>query len=207
MARPSSKIDWTFGNPNQATVSVEPSDGKKEAGFSPNERPPAEYFNWLFQNIQEWIDFLEAEVDAALAARTLFDAVVGAGGTHETLQELMNDPETAAGNIKNVLVATPETLNSTVTLGQNDMSFHFKPQAAVYKGSGLTKGLVIDAERVRILQGRFGNFAATGDIAIELTANAKFCMVTECYFINNDTDVKDVEINNANMIANNIDEV
>ena len=51
MAKPTKHTDWTEGNVDQATISVEPSVAKKEAGWLPDERPPREFMNWNFQII------------------------------------------------------------------------------------------------------------------------------------------------------------
>ena len=68
--KPASKPDW---NP-PATVVTEPSALKKAAGWSPGEKPFATHFNWLFQNISQWLDYVDTfsddftTLDAALAA-------------------------------------------------------------------------------------------------------------------------------------------
>ena len=205
MAKPTSRIDWTESNTNQATVSVEPSAGKKLAGWGTGERPPAQTMNWLFQNIDEWLKYLEGEVDAAIAARTEYDAVVGVGGTHATLAALMSDTETQNGNNKNILVSDPQVFNAPVTLDVDDMNFVFKPQANIFKGTGTNRALVLDAERIRIMNARFANFSTSGDIPVELTSNSKYCIISQCYFLNNDGTIQDDGV--ANVLANNIEEV
>jgi len=55
MAKPVSKPDWTVGNPDFGTVTVEPSAAKKETGWLVDERIPREFLNWLFFNITDWI--------------------------------------------------------------------------------------------------------------------------------------------------------
>ncbi len=37
---------------------VEPSSGKKDVGHEPNEQPPAEHLNWLFNLLYQWADYL-----------------------------------------------------------------------------------------------------------------------------------------------------
>ncbi len=46
--KPTSKSDWTLGNPDFATVTVEPTAQKKEDGWFPDERPPREFMNYFF---------------------------------------------------------------------------------------------------------------------------------------------------------------
>jgi len=63
MSAPASNLDWTVGNPNFGTVTVEPTGGKKETGWTPSEKPPAETMNWLFYNIDQWVKYLNESVD------------------------------------------------------------------------------------------------------------------------------------------------
>lgn len=203
MAKPTEKIDWTVGNPSFGTVTVEPSSGKKLTGWTASERPPHQIMNWLFYNIWEWLEYFEAETDNLVALQGVFDAVVGAGGTHASLAAVMSDPNIA--NIKNVLVTDPQTITAPVNLNQNDMNIEFKPQAFIAKGPGANVGLNITAERVRILNGRFLSFSTAGDKAISMSAGSKYCMVSQCYFNACDTTVED--LGTANGVFNNIEEV
>jgi hypothetical protein len=57
-AKPSSKPDWTVGNPSIGTVTVEPSAGKKQTGWQSAEKPGYQYMNWLFWNITQWINWV-----------------------------------------------------------------------------------------------------------------------------------------------------
>ncbi len=52
---PSSLPRWATDG---AAGIVEPSSGKKDLGFDPGERPPAQYFDWLFNLIYQWIHWL-----------------------------------------------------------------------------------------------------------------------------------------------------
>ena len=58
--KPTSKSDWTLGNPDFATVTVEPTAQKKEDGWFPDERPPREFMNYLFNIPGQWTDYFEA---------------------------------------------------------------------------------------------------------------------------------------------------
>jgi len=49
-------VDPTSGQPNI----IEPSTGKKSAGWVYNEKPPRQYFNWLSRLTSQWIRFLDA---------------------------------------------------------------------------------------------------------------------------------------------------
>ena len=50
--KPSSHLNWTDGD---AAKVQEPTVGKKLLGWVANERPPAEFFNWLFWRIILWV--------------------------------------------------------------------------------------------------------------------------------------------------------
>ena len=199
MAKPSSKLDWTIDNPDFATVTVEPTAAKKKAGWFPDERPPREFLNCLFFNVGEWINYFEGITDGLSNQLGQFDAVIGFGGSHENINTLMQDPNIA--NIKNVLITSSILVDQIQVIDQSDMTFTFKPQTHLTKGMANT-GLQIDAERVRIKGARFLNFT---DYAIELTANAKNCLITECYFNNNTEAINDLGANN--LLTNNIEEV
>jgi hypothetical protein len=56
MAKPVSLPRWA--STGSADV-VEPTSGKKDVGFVAGERPPAQYFNWLFELIYDWFAFLD----------------------------------------------------------------------------------------------------------------------------------------------------
>lgn len=200
MPKPSTKPDWTLTNP---TARVEPTAPKKETGWAVEERPPAEFMNWLFYNLTEWVIYLEDVTDGLAGLDAAFDAVVGINGTHATINDLMADANIA--NIKRVLVTTAQTVTANQVINQNDMEFVFKPQAVLTKGGGSTIGIVVNAERVSIKGARIVSFNAAGNKGLELTANARNCLVTQCRFLDNDTDLDDLGANNS--LSANISEV
>jgi hypothetical protein len=205
MAKPTSKPDWTVGNPSFGTVTVEPSAGKKLAGWAASERPPFQFMNWLFWIVNDWINYFETTTDALLVQVGIFDAQVGTGGTHATLADLVADADFISGAIKNIIITSDQALSAPVTFNKNDLNIEFKPGVAVLKGIGAIKGLILTGERIRLLNGRFANFNAGGDIAVELSAASKYCMVKGNYFLNNDTDIND--LGTLNILSENIDEV
>lgn len=196
MAKPASQIDWTEGNGDQATISVEPSAGKKLVGWGISERPPREYMNWLFQNIDEWLKYFETTTDGILSGGTEYDAIVGAGGTHPNIVALVGSAEWIAGTIKHVLIASSETLSAPVTLDKNDVHILFKSGVTIYSGANAT-GLTIDADRVRLSNGRFADFDGAGDKAVVVSATANWAQVNNCYFFNNDTAIDDLAANSS----------
>ena len=205
--KPTSKPNWTLGNPSFGVVTIEPSAGKKQTGWTAGERPPFQTMNWLFYNVgTEWIDYLEEVTDNLLNLQGLYDAVVGTGGDFATLADMIADAEWIAGDLKNILITSDQTISTAITLDKDDVNIECKPGVSIVKGVGTTRGFIIDAERVRILKCRFANFSAGGDAAIELAGTAKYPMVMQNYFVNNDTAVLDSGAT-APLVTNNVDEV
>lgn len=54
--RPNFMQRWGYGAAPGALV--QPPDGTAAAGFATAQRPPAQYFNWLFSNAFAWADYL-----------------------------------------------------------------------------------------------------------------------------------------------------
>ena len=131
--KPTSKSDWTKGNPDFATVTIEPTTQKKIDGWFPDEPPPREFINYLFNIHGQWIDWAEAEIDLLIPLQSTFDAVVGTGGTHADINEVMADGDIA--NIKRILVISPLVLLVKQTINQPDIHLEFKPQATFTDGA------------------------------------------------------------------------
>src|SRR5688572_10702894 len=72
-AKPASTPRWA----NSGGVITEPSSGKKDEGWEEDERPPFEYFNWLFNLIYQWCLYL---FDGQLSGAHTFDNTVGITG-------------------------------------------------------------------------------------------------------------------------------
>jgi len=204
MAKPTSKPEWTVGNPDFGTITVEPSAAKKEAGWLPDERPPREFMNWLFNNLGEWVDYFETEIDGFSGQSVIYDAFVGAGGTHADINALMADGDIAT--IKNVLIISTIAVDNTQIINQAGMNFTFKANAGITKNgpTGADLGLQIDADRVRILNGRFIGFNDVGvDKAIQVNSNN--CLLFGNMFNDNDTAIEN--LGNNNELTSNIEEV
>lgn len=56
MAKPTNLASWGTG----AAPIVEPSAGVKAAGWAPNQRPPAQWFNWWMNAVYLWMVWLDA---------------------------------------------------------------------------------------------------------------------------------------------------
>jgi len=202
MAKPVSKPDWTVGNPDFGTVTVEPTAQKKEDGWFADERPPREFFNWLFYIIDAWIKYFEGVTDGLIALQSTFDAVVGTGGTHADINEVMNDGNIA--NIKRILVISPLVVVVKQTINQPDIHIEFKPNATFTDGADLPTGLELTAvaKRCNILYGRFSGFDnGGGDEAITLLAGADNCLLMGNRFFSNSNDITD-NADNTSMVGN-----
>lgn len=61
MATKPSDIDdvrWGTAYPVAPEGETEPTSGKKDSGWLINEKPPAQYFNWLFRKYYQWFDWI-----------------------------------------------------------------------------------------------------------------------------------------------------
>jgi len=204
MSKPTSKPEWTVGNPSFATVTVEPSSGKKQNGWAVAERPPFQFMNWLFWNINDWINYFEDVTDSLTALQGIYDAVVGTGGTHTTFNDLVADPDWIAGSIKNVLVVSTLAFDAPITLDQDDVNISCKPGVNIVGTASANRAFIVTGDRVRIFQCRFQNFNQGSDIAIELNG-CSYPMILENYFLNNDATVVNT-ISTDPLVAHNIEE-
>ena len=190
MAKPTSKINWTKGNPNFNLVTVEPSSGKKINGWGVAERPAAQIMNWIFFNICEWIDYFEETTDALIALQGVFDAVIGTGGTFANFNDMVASQAWADDEIKNIIVVSTVAFDAPITIDKNDVMIQCKPGANLAGTSSANRAFVIQGDRVRIFQCRFQNFIQPGDAAIEFDG-ANYPMVIQNYFLNNTKTIED----------------
>lgn len=205
MAKPATSINWTYGNPDQAIISVEPGAAKKQEGWKTDERPPKEYMNWLFQNIDEWIKYLDSEVENFSTQSVIYDAYVGANGTHADINSLMADPDIASK--KHILVIGTIAVDEIQVISRDGMTFEFKAGAGITKNgpTGAATGLQIQANRTRIINARFLSFNAAGNVALKIDATYKNNLVQGCMFNDNETAIDDQGTNNQ--LIGNIEEV
>ena len=63
LPKPTTRPNWTYGNPNFGVVTQEPSSGKKLNGWDAGERPPREFVNWVFWILSQWLDYFESVTD------------------------------------------------------------------------------------------------------------------------------------------------
>ncbi|MDF2636518.1 MAG: hypothetical protein K0R78_3392 [Pelosinus sp.] len=73
---------------------VEPTQAKKDEGWKPEEKPPAEYFNWFFNRTSQAVKYLKGESDkliddAKIGNRTITDTTTAVTGAY-TLTKLLS---------------------------------------------------------------------------------------------------------------------
>lgn len=202
MAKPAQDAKWATSG---TALIADPGVGKRDTGWIV-EIPPVEFFNWWMNNVGNWIEYLDLQVDAVTALQSIYDAIVGAGGTHATLNDVVADMgvDLPAQDIR-VFVQDPQTVIATQVLDKEGIEIDFHPKAFMAKGLTTVIGLQIDAKRIKIKGGRFLNFDEVGGIAIDMTANAKNCFIENNTFDNNTDEIADAGSNNVKV--NNIEEI
>ncbi|MFT9496389.1 MAG: hypothetical protein ACH0QC_15425, partial [Anaerosolibacter sp.] len=89
--------------PEWNAAGTEPPQQKKDEGWLPTEKPPASFFNWLFNRIFKCIEEI----------RTLFNGLAGEGRTNETVKE--NADEIASHKAENVTHLASATRDISIT--------------------------------------------------------------------------------------------
>lgn len=197
MHTPINKPSWMTGVAGPEVV--QPPNGKKAAGWAPDERPPAEYMNWLFQNISDWVDYIQVWAPIIEAAQFQYKAIIGTVGvgspaTHATLAAALAD--VAVPNGSRIFILEDQNLAAPVTISKNNIEIVFAGGKGLIKSAG-TKGLIIQGLNCRILGGRIAGYSTGGDIAIEVQAGAKNCMIRDVVFANCDTEISDLSTNTS----------
>lgn len=186
--KPASKPDWTSAN---APARTEPTGSKKNTGWEIDERPPREFMNWLFFNIDEWIDYFEEVTDGIAGAIEIYSAYVGSGGlaSHASINDAMADVAVVTGS--RILVLSSATLSTIQVVSKPDIQIDFKPNVTYTKGSVAT-ALRISQDGVVVNYGRFTAFAAGGDKAILIDAGADYALLFGQRYSGNTLDVSDL---------------
>lgn len=189
--KPSSKPEWMTGITGPEVV--EPSAGKKADGWNADERPPREFFNWLFQNISDWIDYLDEVGDFLAGYGEIYRAIVGTQDicTHATLAAALADSSVVPGD--KILVLEDQIVNTTVQVTKNFIEIEFHKRASFIKGTAST-GLQISALNCKITGGRFQNWTTA---AILIDAASKNCMLRDITFVTNTVEVTDNSTNTS----------
>ena len=205
MARPASKPDWTYNNPNFGDSTVEPTPQKKVQGFGASERPAPQHWNWLLYNISEWIDHFDETNQSAITVRQTFDAVIGgAGQTHIDLNAVMADAALSNQDLR-ILMAGPVVFAQTQIINKDGVEIFGTPKGTISKGGGTVIGIQVETNRVKIRDARFLNWDEVGGAAIKLTDTSRNCLIVDNSFHNVTRGI--LNESKKNITANNILEV
>lgn len=78
MAKPMQLPKWADG---AGAAIVEPTEGQKDLGWVPGQKPPAQYFNWWKRLVYQWVAYLDGLTNEALtwASKHTFSAGLASG--------------------------------------------------------------------------------------------------------------------------------
>ena len=118
---------------------VEPTQDKKNEGWTPEEKPPAEYFNWFFNRTCRAVNYLKTESDESsskfdidghdhdgtvgngpkLTANNIVNALITGLGTEDvqsTLEAIFSESKKKSGSVRNVVVTGPVSTSGMVNV-------------------------------------------------------------------------------------------
>lgn len=197
MPKPILKPNWMTGY--SGVNAIEPTVGKKAEGWSADERPPAESFNWMFQSWSDWVNYLDEVAPKIENLTVLYKAIVGTVGaglpsTHATLAAALAD--VAVPNGSRILILESQNLAAPVTITKNYIEIVFASNVSFVKTGGAT-GLILQGQNTRIIGGRFSGYSTAGDKAVQVQAPAKNTMLRDIVFANCVTEIEDLAINTS----------
>lgn len=201
MAKPSENLTWV--SDDIEAKFIKPPMELEARGYNSSEQPDHRHFNWIFRNLYQWLKHFDEAVELIEGAQSLYDAFVGPGGTHADFNALMADPSIA--NIKRVMVRKSMALTETQIINANDIEIHFAAGSSIVKVLGATKAFSITGNKVRFIGARFDSWSGGGDLAIELTADSKNCLVSNCLFYNCTDKITDLGTNNIQDNTNRVE--
>jgi hypothetical protein len=175
------KPDYVGWIPDNTTNIVEPPDGKKDAGWAPVEKPPAQYFNWLFNLLSQWVNF------TGPGAPTV---IVGSADycTHATLAAAVAD--SGVGTNIRVLLTESANISSTISLTKAGWKIEALP-GVTYTKSAVATGISVAAANIEISRLRMAAWSTGGDKAVAFAAGGTYGRVLYCNFSSCDTEVDD----------------
>jgi hypothetical protein len=117
-ARPSLYMNWTDGAADKVT---EPSSGQKSSGWLGGEAPPFDFLNWLFWLSDQWIQYLDGQINNASAV--VLTTTGNVSNTSNQLASLASTTNLAVGQViagTNIPVGTQvvSISGSTVTMSR-----------------------------------------------------------------------------------------
>ena len=179
LSKPTKHLDWAT---DVGAPVVEPGSAKKASGWVPDERPPAQFFNYNTKLQDEWNKYFEQEIGFAVAT---WSAIVGDTGsnpvaTHDTLEDVMADGGIPNG-AKVLVLDNVAAVNAAIIVNKTDMEIHFMPGVSYTKGTAINC-LSIQAPGVKIINGKFYGWTAGGDAVMILNGLASYCVFRDCRF-------------------------
>lgn len=197
MSKPTKRPSWMTGL--SGLTIVEPTGGEKAAGWAADQRPPAEYMNWIFQNISDWIDYINTNAALIELSSTLYKAIVGtvaAGSpaTHASLAAALADSAVVAGS--RILILEDQTQAAQVVVSKANIELVFASRKSFIKSAG-TSCLRISADGFKIWGGRFSGWSTAGDKAIIIDSGIKNVMIRDVVFASCDTQIDDSGTNTS----------
>jgi hypothetical protein len=188
VAKPGQRFEWAPADPTQI---VDPGAAKKAEGWNPSEPPPAQYFNWAWDLIAQWLLWSEQSVDVIQA---IPQAIVGDATrtmrTHANTVAGLQQAITDAGPYGLIQILDGIQFDGVVQLTQAGQRIEIHPRAIMSK-NGAASALRVSSDDVRIVGGKWTGFNAGGDKAIYLDNPIVRFMITQAFFVGNDTHVDD----------------
>lgn len=165
--KPSEKLDWvTDDSPLKI---IEPSDAKKLLGWTVNERPPFQFFNWQANLIDKWLQYINAVSDV--------DFTVG-DGDDDQYTTLAAALAAATANTR-ILVSKNLVLTAPAVVDEDGVEIIFRPGVTIQSDSINGTGIQVQSENVKIRGGLFSNFAVA---AIEADTGSDNLVVADAVF-------------------------
>ncbi len=175
MAKPT-YIGWI---PNNTTGIDVPPGGKLAVGWASAEKPPYQYFNWFFNLVSQWVNFVGPGAPTVLVGSAAYC-------THATLAAAVADA--GLGTNLRVLLTESALISSTIHLSKAGWQIEALP-GVTYTKSGIATGISCEANGVEISRLRLAGWSTGGDIAITGTAAWTYGRVLFCNFSNCDTEI------------------
>lgn len=199
MPKPITKPSWLTGY--AGANAVQPSGGKKAAGWIADERPPVEFMNWMFQSFSDWVDYVDEISGQLVAINQQFKAIVGTTGgssiaTHNTLAAALADAAVPAGS--RILILESKVHAAVAQITKNNIEIVFGAGVTLSKGAG-TSCIQVSANNVRILGGRISGYSGGGDSAILVDVGSKNTILREIVFANCTTEINDLATNTSQL--------
>lgn len=189
LPKPSTNVDWTDG---AAAKQVEPSAAKKLLGWVALERPPFEFMNFLFYNLDLWVKYLESVTDESIFSP--IEAIVNetpGQGTHTNLQDAHDDAAVVSGS--KIIITSDLTLASTVALTKQELEIEMLPGHRFKKDAGAGAGfngilLNASADQCRLKNFSFdGSFSDGGDECLTIQGGNVDSILDQLYFESGNT--------------------